>query len=267
MARRTRAAALPHPSCTLRRWMRRRGCPRGSPCTAACCCPPASLTCRGPGGPFRDRGRPWCHRGLRWTCRTRCNDSDIIRALHIPRRTGFRPCIAPGRGVRCPLLGGRAGGMLIGACDPILRRISLSLSPPEPALPRRRAAGPRPAPQRPTVAATRRFQPDGRPGHRRDQAAAAQHPARGLRVLRRGSAAAGPTAPAAAWPASEAPAAAGAGQVLRARAQHQPAVGYGTFRLNFHRFDRFELDLRGHTRARGATLSCLRLKLADIVLI
>ena len=24
-------------------------------------------------------------------------------------------------------------------------------------------------------------------------------------------------------------------------------LGYGTFRLNFHRFDRFELDLRGHT--------------------
>ena len=24
--------------------------------------------------------------------------------------------------------------------------------------------------------------------------------------------------------------------------------GYGTFRLNFHRFDRFELDLRGHTQ-------------------
>ena len=25
-------------------------------------------------------------------------------------------------------------------------------------------------------------------------------------------------------------------------------VAYGTFRLNFHRFDRFELDLRGHTQ-------------------
>ena len=23
---------------------------------------------------------------------------------------------------------------------------------------------------------------------------------------------------------------------------------YGTFRLNFHRFDHFELDLRGHTQ-------------------
>ena len=25
-------------------------------------------------------------------------------------------------------------------------------------------------------------------------------------------------------------------------------AAYGTFRLNFHRFDRFELDLRGHTQ-------------------
>ena len=25
-------------------------------------------------------------------------------------------------------------------------------------------------------------------------------------------------------------------------------TGYGTFRLNFHRFDRFELDLRWHTQ-------------------
>ena len=25
-------------------------------------------------------------------------------------------------------------------------------------------------------------------------------------------------------------------------------AGYGTFRLNFHRFDRFELDLRGYTK-------------------
>ena len=25
-------------------------------------------------------------------------------------------------------------------------------------------------------------------------------------------------------------------------------IVYGTFRLNFHRFDRFELDLRGHTQ-------------------
>ena len=30
-----------------------------------------------------------------------------------------------------------------------------------------------------------------------------------------------------------------------------PRSGYGTFRLNFHHFHRFELDLRGHTRARG----------------
>ena len=42
---------------------------------------------------------------------------------------------------------------------------------------------------------------------------------------------------------------------------------YGTFRLNFHHFDRFELDLRGHMHVRGAALSCLRLKWADIVLI
>ena len=43
--------------------------------------------------------------------------------------------------------------------------------------------------------------------------------------------------------------------------------GYGTFRLNFHRFDRFELDLRRHMHVRGAAFSCLRLKLADLVLI
>ena len=43
--------------------------------------------------------------------------------------------------------------------------------------------------------------------------------------------------------------------------------GYVTFRLDFHHFDRFELDLRGHIHVRGAALSCLRLKLADIVLI
>ena len=43
--------------------------------------------------------------------------------------------------------------------------------------------------------------------------------------------------------------------------------GYGTFRHNFHRFDRFELDLRGHTQPQGAALSCLRLKWADMVLI
>ena len=42
---------------------------------------------------------------------------------------------------------------------------------------------------------------------------------------------------------------------------------YGTFRLNFHRFDRFELDLRGHTQPSGAALSCLRFKWADMVLI
>ena len=42
---------------------------------------------------------------------------------------------------------------------------------------------------------------------------------------------------------------------------------YGTFQLNFHRFDRFELDLRGHTQPYGAALSALRLKWADMVLI
>ena len=40
-----------------------------------------------------------------------------------------------------------------------------------------------------------------------------------------------------------------------------------TFRLNFHRFFRIALDLRGHTNVRGAAFSCLRLKLADLVLI
>ena len=33
----------------------------------------------------------------------------------------------------------------------------------------------------------------------------------------------------------------------------------------FHHFDHFELDLRGHIHVWGATFSCLRLKLADIV--
>ena len=40
-----------------------------------------------------------------------------------------------------------------------------------------------------------------------------------------------------------------------------------TFRLNFRHFDHSELDLRGHIHAQGAAFSCLRLKLADIVLI
>ena len=35
---------------------------------------------------------------------------------------------------------------------------------------------------------------------------------------------------------------------------------YVTFRLNFHHFDRFELDLRGHTQVRGAAVSCPRLE-------
>ena len=51
------------------------------------------------------------------------------------------------------------------------------------------------------------------------------------------------------------------------RSQCVPRLEYGTFRLNFHRFDRFELDLRGHTQPWGAAFSCLRLKWADMVLI
>ena len=42
---------------------------------------------------------------------------------------------------------------------------------------------------------------------------------------------------------------------------------YGTLGPNFHHFDRFELDLRAHIHVRGAALSCLRLKWADMVLI
>ena len=42
---------------------------------------------------------------------------------------------------------------------------------------------------------------------------------------------------------------------------------YGTFRLNFHHFDHFELDLCRHIHVRGAAFACLRLKWADIVLI
>ena len=42
---------------------------------------------------------------------------------------------------------------------------------------------------------------------------------------------------------------------------------YVTFRLNFHHFDHLELDLRRHIHVRGAAFSCLRFKLADIVLI
>ena len=47
-------------------------------------------------------------------------------------------------------------------------------------------------------------------------------------------------------------------------------LGYGTFRLNFHHFDRLELDLRGRIHGPhvwGAAFSCLRLKWADMVLI
>ena len=42
---------------------------------------------------------------------------------------------------------------------------------------------------------------------------------------------------------------------------------YGTFRADFHHFDRIELDLRGNTHVWGAAFSCPRLKLADMVLI
>ena len=55
-------------------------------------------------------------------------------------------------------------------------------------------------------------------------------------------------------------------RLLEKQIQEQMVV-YVTFRLNFHHFDRFELDLRGHIHVRGAALSCLRLKWADIVLI
>ena len=55
----------------------------------------------------------------------------------------------------------------------------------------------------------------------------------------------------------------------RDQREHNPKelFMYGTFRPNFHHFDRFGLDLRGHIHVRGAAFSCLRLKLADIVLI
>ena len=42
---------------------------------------------------------------------------------------------------------------------------------------------------------------------------------------------------------------------------------YVNFRPDFHHFDRFELDLRGHIHVRDAAFSWLRLKWADIVLI
>ena len=43
--------------------------------------------------------------------------------------------------------------------------------------------------------------------------------------------------------------------------------GYGTFRLNFHHFHRFELRFCEDTHVRGAAFSCLRLKLANMMLI
>ena len=42
---------------------------------------------------------------------------------------------------------------------------------------------------------------------------------------------------------------------------------YNDFDIILDHLDRFELDLRGHTQVRGAAFPCLRLKLADIVLI
>ena len=39
--------------------------------------------------------------------------------------------------------------------------------------------------------------------------------------------------------------------------------GYVTFWLNFHHFDRVELDLLERTQVRGLASSCARLKLAD----
>ena len=44
-------------------------------------------------------------------------------------------------------------------------------------------------------------------------------------------------------------------------------AAYGTFRADFHHFDRTELDLRGNTHVWVAAFSCPRLKLADMVLI
>ena len=43
--------------------------------------------------------------------------------------------------------------------------------------------------------------------------------------------------------------------------------GTSKFRQCFLHFGHFELDVRGHTQAQGAAFSCLRLKLADMVLI
>ena len=57
------------------------------------------------------------------------------------------------------------------------------------------------------------------------------------------------------------------GSVNRIAISEDGQLVYVTFRLNFHHFDRFELDLCGHTQVWGAALSCLRLKLTDVVLI
>ena len=47
--------------------------------------------------------------------------------------------------------------------------------------------------------------------------------------------------------------------------KYQPR--YVAFRLNFHYFGCFELDLRGHAQVLGAAFSYPRLKSADLVLI
>ena len=44
-------------------------------------------------------------------------------------------------------------------------------------------------------------------------------------------------------------------------------IVYVKFRQQFLYFGHFELDVRGYTQAQGAAFSCLRLKLADMVLI
>ena len=53
----------------------------------------------------------------------------------------------------------------------------------------------------------------------------------------------------------------------RQSARASSAAPYVTFRLRFHRFGRFELDLRGHTCVRGAAFSCPRFKLADMLIL
>ena len=54
---------------------------------------------------------------------------------------------------------------------------------------------------------------------------------------------------------------------LKQAASPELCEAYGTFRADFHHFDRIELDLRGKAHVWGAALSCPRLKWADMVLI